>query len=228
MRPVHPDLIEALGLLRRLAEFCPVVIGTPPLGIATESSDIDVACSTQDLGHFADVARDHFGHMESFSLRTARHLPDPAVIASFLAMEWEIELFCQRLATEDQWGVRHFRIEERLLRLGPQLREPVVRLKQDGLKTEPAFARILALPGDPYEALLGLETLADDDLRTMIEMAQVPGCTDPQCDAGFFSGRPRVTECAKDPGRHPVRAYFAEGAAQRPPIGGRSTKTRAP
>jgi len=179
MRPFYQDLIEDLDLLGRLADFCPLVIGTPPLGIAIPSSDIDIACSTQDLGHFADVAEGHFGHMASFSLRTARHLPEPAVIASFVAMGWEIELFCQRLATEDQWGVRHFRIEEKVLRLGPHLREPVVRLKQDGLKTEPAFARILALPGDPYEALLALEALADDDLRTMIEAARVPRCAYP-------------------------------------------------
>ncbi|SDE63500.1 DUF4269 domain-containing protein [Rhodospira trueperi] len=174
MKPCYKDVIETLGLLRHLATFNPIVIGTPPLGIATESSDIDIVCSTPDLARFNDVAVRAFGHRDSFSLRAAEHLHDPAVIASFSAMGWEIELFCQRRATEDQWGVRHFRIEDRLLTLGPHLREQVVRLKRDGVKTEAAFARVLALPGDPYEALLALEDLADDELRTMIEAARMP------------------------------------------------------
>lgn len=168
MRPCYKSVIDQVGLLRALEEFNPVVIGTPPLGIATISSDIDVACSSPDLERFADVAQRMFGQMQSFSLRKVDHLPEPAIVASFIELGWEIEAFCQKIPTEDQWGVRHFHIEARLLALAPQLRERVVRLKRDGVKTEPAFAEVLSLVGDPYGALLELESLTDEQLLKMI------------------------------------------------------------
>lgn len=86
-------------------------------------------------------------------------------------MEWEIEIFCQHVATEYQRGVRHFRIEKRLLALRPQLRERIVDLKQGGRKTEPAFAQSLGLTGDPYEALLHLEGLPDEQLEKLLGAA---------------------------------------------------------
>lgn len=169
MKPSFLDVVNRLELLGLLAEFDPLVIGTPPLGIATQSSDIDIACSAPDFDGFARVARRAFGEMQCFSIQTPDHLPDPAIIASFVAKEWEIEIFCQQIATANQWGVRHFRIEERLLALRPQLRERIIDLKQGGLKTEPAFARHLGLSGDPYEALLHLERLSDVQLEDLLD-----------------------------------------------------------
>ncbi|WP_434054298.1 MAG: DUF4269 domain-containing protein [Roseibium sp.] len=168
MKPFYLDVLNQLDLPRSLAEFDPVVIGTPPLGIATDSSDIDIACSASDFDRFARVANRAFGSMHSFSIRTTDHLPEPAIIASFFACEWEIEVFCQQIATAHQWGVRHFRIEEKLLALRPELRERIVELKQGGMKTEPVFARVLDLVGDPYEALLRLEGQSDDRLLALL------------------------------------------------------------
>ncbi len=41
---------------------------------------------------------------------------------------------------------------------GDEFRAEIIRLKQDGLKTEPAFAKMLGLQGNPYEELLKFET----------------------------------------------------------------------
>jgi len=171
MRPHFDHVIDQLNLLGCLTKFNPIVIGTPPLGIALESSDIDIACSASDLEEFCDVARKEFGHLGRFSLDHVEHLREHAMLASFVSTGWEIELFCQRLRTEEQWGVRHFLIEKRLLELEPKLRSEVLRLKRLGFKTEPAFAKLLHLPGDPYEALLKLESKTDNELR---EIAQQP------------------------------------------------------
>lgn len=169
MKPFYKDVIDELGILTLLAEFDPIVIGTPPLGIATDESDIDIACTSLHFERFSAVVGRAFHQMEAFSLRTVDHLPYPAMVASFAAMGWEIELFCQKIATDDQWGVRHFRVEEKILTLGPHLREVVVELKKEGLKTEPAFARVLSLPGDPYVALLKLEGLDDEHLKRIVD-----------------------------------------------------------
>lgn len=91
------------------------------------------------------------------------------MIVQFRAHDWDIELFCQSIPTNEQWGVRHFQVEQRLLKFNPKLRSVVQQLKRDGLKTEPAFAAALGLPGDPYESLLELEALSDDELAARID-----------------------------------------------------------
>lgn len=169
MRPCYKKVIDELELLKLLAEFDPIVIGTPPLGIATDESDIDIACSSQDFARFAEVVVGAFGKMESFSLRTIDHLPEPATVASFCAMGWELELFCQSVPTKNQWGVRHYVVEARLLELRPNLRKQILKLKQQGLKTEPAFATALSLSGDPYIALLDLEGLEVEEVVGIID-----------------------------------------------------------
>lgn len=44
-----------------------------------------------------------------------------------------------------------------LLEKGESFRQEIISLKKQGIKTEPAFAQLLGLSGDPYEAILRLE-----------------------------------------------------------------------
>ncbi|MGI9450697.1 MAG: DUF4269 domain-containing protein [Geminicoccaceae bacterium] len=167
-RPHFQKVVDDLNRLGCLAEFSPVVIGTPPLGLAIEESDIDIACSALDLEKFGDTARKHFGQFKTFSLRRFIESDEPAIVATFLNSGWKIELFCQALDVEKQAGVRNFFcIEQRLLRLEPGLRPEILRLKRGGLKTEPAFAKLLMLQGAPYEPMLALEAKTDGDLRAL-------------------------------------------------------------
>ncbi len=168
MKPPHDAAIENLELLETLRDFSPVVIGTPPLGIAIDNSDIDIACSEKVTGRFSAFARQAFHGFESLSIRSMICQNSPSTLVSFQACGWDFELFCQTGNTERQWGVRHFRIEQRLLALRPDLRSSVVTLKEQGLKTEPAFATLLRLSGDPYEALLALEKETDQALETLL------------------------------------------------------------
>jgi len=70
---------------------------------------------------------------------------------------FEFECFGQPVPVERQYAYRHMLAEHDLLVRYPKMRNEVIRLKEQGIKTEPAFARLLQLDGDPYEALLGLE-----------------------------------------------------------------------
>ncbi len=168
IKPDFEQVIERLDLLIRLQEFEPCVIGTPPLGIDVSTSDIDIACSAEDLFQFSSFCLKTFGSLDGYRCYNSVAQYLPSVIVQFCAMGWDIELFCQTIPIDQQWGVRHFQIEQRLIELEPRLRIAVQQLKQNGSKTEPAFAKILGLEGDPYFALLELEQRCDRNLKHLI------------------------------------------------------------
>lgn len=169
MRPSYDNAIRDLELLSKLAQYAPVVIGTPPLGIATEESDIDVACSCDDLAKFGRFVQLEFGHFDEFEYASILGLSDPAVRATFTRYGWQFDLFCQTLDVEDQSGVRHFRVEKRILDLRPSLRSVILHRKRQGKKTEPAFAEVLNLLGDPYSAMRELSYFSDEDLARVVD-----------------------------------------------------------
>ena len=165
----YRQAIEELDLLGKLAEFSPVVIGTPPLGIDIASSDIDIACSCVELTRFKNFSVSEFEKFDNFHCRDAILQDQDSIIIQFHALNWDIELFCQSLSTDQQWGVRHFKIEQKLLEIAPRLKAIVTDLKQNGIKTEPAFASALGLSGDPYSAMLDLENMTHDELTRIIK-----------------------------------------------------------
>ncbi|WP_299492895.1 DUF4269 domain-containing protein [Acaryochloris sp. IP29b_bin.137] len=168
MKPECEHVIERLGLLRSLCDFNPCVIGTPPLGIDLPTSDIDIAYSAEELSQFRRCCHKNFGSLDGYWCYDSIAQNLPAVIVKFNSMGWDIELFCQTIPTEQQWGVRHFQIEQRLIELDPRLRIAVQQLKQKGIKTEPAFAQVLGVDGDPYLAMLELEQICDRELKHLI------------------------------------------------------------
>ena len=96
--------------------------------------------------------------MEGFAIKTCEHQHILSVKASFRVAGFDIEIFGQDIPTQRQNAYRHMVLEHRLLReRGESFRQEIIRLKQQGYKTEPAFARLLGIEGDPYSGLLALE-----------------------------------------------------------------------
>lgn len=163
----HEEALRLVGVLPALAAFDPHVAGTPPLGLALPSSDIDILCHAPDPMAFADAVTRVFGHLRDFQLVERPRWQ--AVIARFHAHGWPFEIFGQPLPVAQQQGWRHFLVERRLLALGGgALASTILALRAQGLKTEPAFAQLLGLTGDPYAALLDLEAWDDEALRTLL------------------------------------------------------------
>jgi hypothetical protein len=155
------------GVLETLAAFHPHIAGTPPLAIDVEGSDIDVLCDYADADAFTRVVVNAYATAEGFRISQWR-TGARTIVAGFHLAGWPFEIFAQTTPVQRQVGWRHFLIEKRLLDLGvPELRTAVVAAKRSGRKTEPAFADLLRLDGNPYEALLALEQLDDDALRTL-------------------------------------------------------------
>lgn len=170
-RPSYSEAIERSGVIAVLAEFDPHVAGTPPLGLDLPGSDIDILCEALEPERFAAVAWRAFSHLPGFGLHQWAKEGGP-VIARFHAEGWDFELFASADAVAAQPGWRHFLVERRLLALGGErMRAGVMAMRQGGMKTEPAFARLLGLEGDPYIALLELELVSDDALIDLIARA---------------------------------------------------------
>jgi hypothetical protein len=154
------------SLFAALAPFEPTLVGTFPLGLQVAGSDLDVICRADDFQVFEEVLSNWFTLAGVDSETWQRN--ERAVSVRFDAMGTAIEVYGEATPVLAQLGYRHMVVEARLLAVGgAALRERVRALKVRGMKTEPAFAHVLELVGDPYLALLELETWSLDELRSL-------------------------------------------------------------
>ncbi|PNU06332.1 DUF4269 domain-containing protein [Novosphingobium guangzhouense] len=146
--------LDRSNVLTVLAAFDPRVAGTFPLGIDVPGSDIDVLCHAPDAHAFARVVWGAFAGAQGFAMHQWAH-DERAVVAGFTIAGVPFELFGSPVPVDAQMGWRHFEIERRLLdERGDDFRASVMAARRRGMKTEPAFAHVLGLEGDPYAALL--------------------------------------------------------------------------
>lgn len=163
--------VEQLGIINALSPFDPRVVGTPPLGIDVETSDIDIICCVTDPKTFVPLIFQPYSHVRGFHVWQWTSLNRP-VVARFYIFGWDFEIFASPLPVPHQLGWRHFVIEQRLLSLGgTDLRNRILALRHRGFKTEPAFWSALGKDGDGYRGLLSLEQASDDELRLMLKTA---------------------------------------------------------
>lgn len=148
-------------ILTLLQKFDPIVVGTIPIEIDIESSDIDIICYSTDLAYIQEVVRDYFCKKKSFTDKYEGEV----YVASFEYNNFEFEVYGENNPTHLQNGFRHMVVEDRILKLlGNDFKNEIVKLKNTGLKTEPAFGVLLHL-SDPYKELLELESLSDTELQ---------------------------------------------------------------
>lgn len=150
----HQVLTET-GVLEKLGDYTPLLAGTIPLAIDIETSDLDILCCWSHKHRFIDSLIHHFADEQNFAIQEKTMAGHETVLASFEAGGFPFEIFGQNRPVKLQEGYRHMIIEYELLRSrGAEFRNAVVALKKAGVKTEPAFAQLLGLEGDPYSALL--------------------------------------------------------------------------
>ncbi|WBL21403.1 DUF4269 domain-containing protein [Zunongwangia sp. HRR-M8] len=147
-----------LRIMAILAEFQPVLTGTIPLDIAIASSDLDISCYVEKHSEFQEKLIANFGNKDDFKLWETSKFTELATVCSFKARCFEIEIFGQNLPVSQQNAYRHVVIEHKILQeKDKNFRSEIIKLKNEGLKTEPAFAKLLQLEGNPYQSLLEIE-----------------------------------------------------------------------
>lgn len=147
--------LTANAVIEKLQAFTPILVGTIPLNIDIESSDLDILCCWQNEDDFIKKVHDNFKEYERFKLQQFEVNEQNTVIANFRCNDFEIEIFGQSTPVMQQMGYLHMIAEYNILQhYGEDFRQQIVALKSSGYKTEPAFAKLLNLKGDPYVALL--------------------------------------------------------------------------
>ena len=148
-------LLTDNSIIDFLKEYGATLAGTIPLNIDIEGSDLDILCEINNEINFIEVLQKSFSHYENFTLAKVIVNKEQTVIANFLIEDFEVEIFGQAVPVRAQAGYKHMIIEYKILQeKGEEFRNQIIALKKQGYKTEPAFAKLLGLKGDPYISLL--------------------------------------------------------------------------
>ena len=161
------------AIVPKLSSFDPILTGTIPLNIDIPTSDLDIICHAPEIDAFKQILLANFGHLNLFSLKKQIVDELPTIIVRFEYNHFTLEIFGQPRPVTQQTAFRHLIVEARLLQYGVQsrgetIRQQIHQLKQNGIKTEPAFAIAFNLTGDPYQTLWQLSYLSPEELYQTI------------------------------------------------------------
>lgn len=147
--------LEKYRIIENLREFKPVLAGTIPIEIDLPSSDLDIICFCESHPEFSDKLSSFYGKEPLFKVSSKEINGILSTIATFTTPEFKIEIFGQNLPISQQSAFKHLITESKILKeKGEDFRNAIKQLKMEGYKTEPAFAKLLGLKGDPYQQLL--------------------------------------------------------------------------
>ena len=149
------EVLTKHKVLENLADFDPILVGTIPINIDIENSDLDIICYWKNKLDFIERIKQLFEKETNFTIRKIVIDNQESVVANFFIDAFEIEIFGQNIPTELQNGYKHMIIEDKILRSRDEnFRLEIVKLKEKGIKTEPAFGLLLGLKGNIYQELL--------------------------------------------------------------------------
>lgn len=155
-RLAFSDLTK-FDIFNKLEGYKPILTGTVPIDIDIPESDLDIICHCKDPSEFTKSLLKEFRNKDAFQISTTTVNEVITTVARFKTPNFEIEIFGQNVPSEKQNAYKHMLIEHWILeQKGPKFRSEIRKLKLKGLKTEPAFAQLLGLPGNPFDQLLEL------------------------------------------------------------------------
>lgn len=150
------QILQELDIMEYLKEYDPLLTGTIPIEIDIEGSDLDIVCSVKNFDEFEKKVSERYGKLEDYRVRKV----EDSIVINFYYEKMEIELYGNDRASDMQNAYLHMLVEAKLLELGGrELRREIIELKKSGIKTEPAFCRVLGVEGNPYENMLDEEVM---------------------------------------------------------------------
>lgn len=163
-------VLNKLQLFDILSKYNPILVGTIPIDIDIFNSDLDIICEVYEYDNFENIIKNYYGNYDAFRVNRQVVGGVEASFSSFRSNKFCIEIFGQPKPVFEQNGYRHMIIEKKLLDLsGKEIKDEIRRLKREGIKTEPAFAKYFRLKGDPFEEMLKLSLLSKEELIKFVK-----------------------------------------------------------
>jgi hypothetical protein len=153
------NILTNSKILYHLQNFKPVLTGTLPLDLFIPGkSDLDIIIQSDRLQILEQTLLGLFANKKKLTTKFMMVRKRPTLLCRFIQQDFQIEIFCQPVPVKQQLAYRHMVIEHWLLSTrGASFKKKILELKANDVKTEPAFAQVLGLEGDPYDALLQYE-----------------------------------------------------------------------
>ena len=152
------EVLRKHQIMTILQAYDPILVGTFPININTENSDLDIICYWNNKAEFRSCLQNQFQQHNNFTIEEQLHSGNETIVSNFTIDGFEVEIFGQNIPTKLQYAYRHLRIEYEILNAkGENFRQQIIKLKKEGLKTEPAFCQLLGIDGNPYESLLNYQ-----------------------------------------------------------------------
>lgn len=161
--------LEDWKILKSLHGFKPTLAGTIPLDIDTDSSDVDILVKFNIPAHLQKICYAKFRNLPNYSFSEKTIALRATLICRFETKKFCYEIFGQSVEPTDQYAWIHMMVENRFLTLADsRFREEIRSLKKQGIKTEPAFCKVLDLKGDPYKTLVQWNQKSDEQFRDLL------------------------------------------------------------
>lgn len=162
--------LEKWKILKNLTGFKPTLAGTIPLGIDTESSDVDILAKYNLPSHFQKICYARFRNLPNYTFSEKTISLHVTLICRFSTKKFQYEIFAQSVEPTEQYAWIHMMVENRFLNFAvPSFREEIRNLKKNGIKTEHAFCQLLDLKGDPFKALLLWNQKSDEEFKELLK-----------------------------------------------------------
>jgi len=151
-------IISEYNILQKLESYHPLVVGTIPINIDIENSDVDIILQTNNVEKLKDIILLYFQQFDDFSVVINEKDSEKILVSNFTIDNLPFEIYASSIPTDNQNGYLHMLKEYEILQhLGEDFRKDVIHLKENGYKTEPAFCKLLNIEGNPYIELLNYE-----------------------------------------------------------------------
>tara|TARA_B110001454_G_scaffold219201_1_gene251913 strand:- start:56814 stop:57848 length:1035 start_codon:yes stop_codon:yes gene_type:complete len=169
-RPKMAILVSELNLLEMFKDHEPFIAGTVPLAVDLPTADLDLLVTFSDVAKFKEMCHQGFALLPEFEISMGEINGTPYCLCRFDYRGIPVEIFCSAQSTFRQNGYLHFNSEEKILKYARSTwTKEILELKQTGLKTEPAFARLLqSRDVDAYQFILDLQKKSIQDLRRIL------------------------------------------------------------